>query len=143
MPTITRALIKTGLLAMVLGMLLSALWLIHNVRPLHPLLSALQPTALHLIVVGWLTQLIIGVALWMFPVWSRSAPRGPEWLGWLCYATLNGGLALRLIAEPLNAYRPSALLDWLLVLAALLQVSAFGLFIGLIWPRVRARGTAR
>jgi hypothetical protein len=78
MPTITRTLIKTALGYVLIGMLLSLLGFIHLAWPRHPLLAYLQPTALHLIVVGWLTQLIFGVALWMFPPWSKAQPRGPD-----------------------------------------------------------------
>jgi hypothetical protein len=139
MPTITRTFIKTALGYMLAGALLSALWLLQRAWPLHPLLGYIQPTALHLIVVGWLTQLIFGVALWMFPAWSRRQPRGPDLPGWLCYGLLNAGLLLRLIAEPLNSYRPATGLGWLLLLAAALQVGAIWLFTLLAWPRVRGK----
>ncbi len=46
---------------------------------------------------GWATQLIGGVALWMFPPLSREQPRGDERLGWFAYGALNGGLLLRAV----------------------------------------------
>jgi hypothetical protein len=107
------------------------------------LLGLLQPTALHLIVVGWLTQLIFGVALWMFPTWSKTQPRGPDAPTWTCYGLLNAGLAVRLLIEPFNALRPSVVLGTLLVLAAVLQVAAVLLFVGLAWRRVRAKHGAK
>lgn len=143
MPTITRTFIKTALAYLVGGALLSALWLLNLAWPLHPLLSYLQPTALHLIVVGWLTQLIFGVAIWMFPPWSRAQPRGPDRLSWLCYALLNGGLVLRLGAEPLTAYRPSAATSGVLLAAAAAQVIAAWIFVGLVWSRVRGKSGGR
>lgn len=143
MPTITRTFIKTAMGYVLLGGLLSAVWLIHLAWPLHPLVSFVQPTALHLIVVGWLTQLIFGIALWMFPVWSKAQPRGPERLSWLCYGTLNGGLVLRLIAEPLNGYHQSSVWSALLVVSAVLQVVAMWLFVALAWPRVRPKHGAK
>lgn len=143
MPTITRTFIKTALAYALTGMLLSTLGLIHNALRLHPVWGLMQPTALHLIVVGWLTQLIFGVALWMFPVWSKAQPRGPEIPTWLCYGLLNVGLVVRLLAEPLNSYRPSAVLGALLVIAAVLQVAAVLIFVGLAWRRVRAKHGAK
>jgi hypothetical protein len=139
MPTITRTLIKTALVYLLAGTFLSALWLVQIVVPLHPFLAVLQPTALHLIVVGWLTQLIFGVALWMFPIRSKAQPRGPEAFGWSCYGLLNAGLVLRLIAEPLQSFRPIPALGWVLVLSAVLQVAACWIFVGLIWTRVRVK----
>ncbi|HEX6290068.1 MAG TPA: hypothetical protein VFZ66_12800 [Herpetosiphonaceae bacterium] len=143
MPTITRTLIKTAMVYLLGGMLLSALWLVQLAWPIYPLLAYLQPTAIHLIVVGWLTQLIFGVALWMFPIWSKEQPRGAEWLTWLCYGLLNAGLLLRLVAEPLNGYRPGAALAWTLVLSSALHVLAVWIFVGLVWSRVRARHGGR
>lgn len=143
MPTTTRTFIKTAFGYMFAGMLLSTLWLIQIAWPLHPLLGHLQPTALHLIVVGWLTQLIFGVALWMFPAWSKQEPRGPNLPSWICYSLLNTGLLLRLIVEPLNSYRPAASMGWLLLVAAQLQVAAVWLFALLAWPRVRSKHGAR
>jgi len=143
MPTITRTFIKTALAYALVGMLLSTLALIHTAVPLHPVLGVIRPTALHAIMVGWLTQLIFGVALWMFPVWSKAQPRGPELPTWLCYGLLNAGLAVRLLAEPLHSYRPSAVRGALLVIAAVLHVAAVLLFVGLAWRRVRAKHGAR
>jgi len=135
--------IKTALSCAVLGTFLSTLWLLQLAWPLHPLLAHLQPTALHLIVVGWLTQLIFAIALWMFPVWSKAQPRGPTTPTWLCYALLNGGLLLRVIAEPSNSYRPTFVGSWVLVSAAVMQVAAVWVFVLLIWRRVRAKHGGR
>lgn len=143
MPTITRTFIKTALAYALLGTLLSALWLINAVWPLHPLLGAIQPTALHMIVIGWLTQLIVGVALWMFPIWSKELPRGPAWLGWTCYGLLNAGLLLRMIGEPLSARQAGPTTAWILVVSAVLHVAALWLFAGLVWRRVRAKSGGR
>ena len=143
MPTLTRTMIKTAMLYALAGTLLSALWLCAVVLPLHPLLRFIQPMALHLIVVGWLTQLIFGVALWMFPPWSKAQPRGPDAPTWLCYGLLNGGLLLRLVAEPLNGYRPAPLLAAVLVVSAVMQVAAVWIFVGLAWTRVRGKGSVR
>ncbi len=139
MPAITRVMLKTAMLHALVGMLLSGLRLVEVAQPLHPLLRVIQPTALHLIVVGWLTQLIFGVAIWMFPPWSKANPRGPASLGWACYGALNGGLVLRLVAEPLNSYQPAAPWSFTLVLAAIAQVVAVWLFVALAWPRLRGK----
>lgn len=143
MPTITRLMIKTALCHLLVGIVLSSLWFVEIAYPIHPLLRSLQPTALHLIVVGWLTQLVFGIALWMFPHWSRATPRGPERLNQACYALLNTGLLLRLVAEPLNSYQSAPWLHWLLVISAIMQVVSVWIFIGLIWTRVRGKAGGR
>jgi hypothetical protein len=96
----------------------------------------LWPTYLHLLVLGWLTQLIFGVARWMFPRDRSTTTPSGERLGWATYISLNAGLVLRSIAEPGPASR------WrsgLLLLSALLQVAAGWLFVLTTWPRVRGR----
>ncbi len=143
MSTITRTFIKTAMSYALLGSVLSTLWLLNVAWSLHPLLGLLQPTALHMIVVGWLTQLIFGVALWMFPVWSKAQPRGPDAPTWACYGLLNAGLLVRLFAEPLNTYRPGAAWGLLLLVSAILQVAAVLIFVSLAWRRVRAKHGAK
>ena len=102
-----------------------------------PLLRALWLTYLHLLVVGWLTQLIFGVAYWMFPRYSPERPRGSERLGWASFALLNIGLVLRTVAEPWHALsgRGAALL----VISGLFQLVAGWLFVANTWPRIRER----
>jgi hypothetical protein len=97
------------------------------------------PVYYHLLTVGWLTQLICGVALWMFPPLSRERPRGNERLGWVAYGALNAGLLLRAVAEPLHALRPHPALGWGLALSAALQLVAVWLLVAALWPRVKGR----
>lgn len=53
----------------------------------------------HLLLVGFLLLLIIGVAFWTFPRIRGRRP-GREW-GWVAFALINAGLLLRLFAQPL------------------------------------------
>ncbi|MEO8139633.1 MAG: hypothetical protein ABI742_08310 [Gemmatimonadota bacterium] len=96
---------------------------------------ALHLGAIHLLTVGWLLQLISGVAYWMFPRHPSAPPRGDERLGWAALVLLNTGLALRLAGEAwrLGMGGPS----WPLVLAALFQLVAVTLLVALLWPRIR------
>jgi hypothetical protein len=98
---------------------------------------AVWPTYLHLLVFGWLTQLIFGVALWLFPRDSGSPVRGGSSLGWVCYWLLNIGLLLRAVGEPARmiGYR----IGWVLAVAAVLQAAAGWIFVLMIWPRVKER----
>lgn len=105
--------------------------------PLPAVVATLWPTLLHLLVVGWLTQLIFGVAHWLFPRRTREAPRGDERLMWLAWSTLNAGLLLRLFGEPLALSGHNA--GTVLVASGLLQWVAALAFIMNLWPRVKAR----
>jgi hypothetical protein len=83
-------------------------------------------------VIGWLSQLVAGVAYWMFPRVDRGVPP-TDWRGWAVFVLINAGLLLRVIAEP-TVMRGA----WL-PLAALLQFLAMAIFAWSIWPRVRGR----
>lgn len=134
MPTLTRSFVKASLIFLVLG-LAAGIW---QQIP-GAAITGLFPVYLHLLTFGWLTQLIFGIAMWMFPVYSKEQPRGPEWLGWAIFTCLNTGLLLRVIFEPLQGTSPSTFGGWMLVLAALLQWLAGVGFIANVWSRVRGR----
>ncbi|HEU5304041.1 MAG TPA: hypothetical protein VFU40_05300 [Gemmatimonadales bacterium] len=136
MPALTRWFIKSAMLYLVAALILS----VAMQSPLaghSPVLRAIWPTYLHLLVVGWLTQLIFGVAFWMFPKHASQPPRGSDRLGWTSFALLNLGLVLRAAAEPLQGLgHPNAPL---LVASGVAQLLAGWAFVANTWPRVRER----
>jgi hypothetical protein len=93
------------------------------------------PAVLHLLVVGWVTQTIFGVAWWMFPRPGPGRSPGPAAAGWTCYLGLNAGLVLRLWAEPASLTgRPAAVAA--VMASGLLQVVAVGAIVPVLWRRV-------
>lgn len=139
MPLVTRFFIRTGLLYLVAALAVGLVLAGQSTITFPPWVATLTPVYFHLFLVGWVTQLIIGVAYWMFPKWSRARPRGSDLLAWGCYVSLNMGLLLRVIAEPLQGIHPSPLLGWVIVLAALLQWLGGLAFVLNTWPRVKER----
>ncbi|MFW6057699.1 MAG: hypothetical protein ACOC9W_02475 [Persicimonas sp.] len=110
--------------------------------------ALLLPTYLHLFVVGWLTQIIIGVALWLFPKWTKEQPRGREWLSWTALVTLNVGLLLRAVAEPGqfmldtdSRWQPAV--GVLLIVSAALQWVGGMAFLVNIWGRIKPKKKRR
>jgi heme/copper-type cytochrome/quinol oxidase subunit 1 len=87
--------------------------------------------------VGWLTQLIFGVAFWMFPRYSAAQPRGSERLAWAAFILLNVGLLIRAVVEPWHTVSGRG--GNALVLSAGLQLLAGLAFAVNTWPRVRRR----
>ncbi len=139
MPPLTRWFIKTSLVYCVGALIVGLALMLRLALDLPPIVGALQPAYFHLLMLGWIAQLIFGVAHWMFPKHTAARPRGDERLGWATYGLLNAGLLLRVIAEPLAAVQPGAGIGWVLVLSAGLQVSAGWLFVANLWPRVKER----
>jgi peptidoglycan biosynthesis protein MviN/MurJ (putative lipid II flippase) len=132
MPPLTRWFIKTAFLYFVLALIVGILLAVR-------IINGLFPVYLHLLVFGWLTQLIFGMVFWMFPKYSSEKPRGNQALGWLTYIALNAGLLLRAVAEPFNSQEPSTLWGWLLVISAVLQWLAGLMFVMNSWGRVKEK----
>lgn len=132
MPLLARLLIKTAL-----GYLAGALGLGIGVAAGWPWAAGLGPAWVHLLVVGWLTQLIFGVAYWLFPRHSRERPYGYSAPAWAAFGLLNAGLLLRLVAEPMVAR--GGVWPSLLVVSAAAQALGVLAFVGYLWPRVRTR----
>lgn len=140
MPLLTRFYLKSAFLYLAASLLLGVFQALPSAYT-PSFLSALTPVYFHLFLVGWVTQMIFGVIYWMFPIITRENPRGNERVAWATYLLLNGGLLLRMVAEPLNSYRTQIgnWVGWLLVLSALAQWVAAVLFVWQAWPRVKER----
>ena len=139
MPPLTRWHIKSALIYLAAAMILGVALTLGAVVEVPGWLAYLSPAFFHLIMVGWVTQLIFGVIFWMFPIISKARPRGSERLGWATYVLLNGGLLLRVLCEPLNAVNPRGVWGWGLVASAVLQWLAAVFFVVNTWPRVKER----
>lgn len=128
--------VRMSLLYLVLGLglqvltrlPLSSAWLLNAV-----------PSALHLLVVGWATQMIFGVAYWMFPRLSRAVPYGSERASATVFWCLNLGLVLRVVAEPTVPLSSAPVWGILLVASAGLQWLAGVVFVVSIWGRIREK----
>ncbi len=139
MPPLTRWHIKTAFISLALAMTLGVALALAPVLPLPDWVPYLSPAFFHLIMVGWVTQMIFGVIFWMFPIITRARPRGNVQLGWATYGLLNGGLLLRVVAEPANSVAPGGGWGWALVLSALMQWLAAVFFVVNAWPRVKEK----
>lgn len=140
MPAISRLLIRTGAAYLVAGMACGVL----AVLPADLLPAAsrrgLSMVAVHLLAVGWITQLIFGVALWMFPRPGRPRSLPDRPLDRWAWALLNAGLLSRLAVEPGWTVAPGGTAwRWALLVSAAAQWAAVLYFAARLWPRVRSR----
>lgn len=139
MPPLTRWYIKTSFVYLIASLAMGVALAARGVLPSSPMLDALAPVYFHLFMVGWVAQLIFGVAYWMFPTYSREHPRGSEKLATATYVMLNVGLLWRAVGEPLNALSTAPAWGWTLVVSAGLQWLAGMVFVANTWGRVRGR----
>ncbi len=138
MPPLTRWFVKTSFVYLILALVAGLFLAVPSLSDVG-LISGLFPVYIHLLVFGWLTQLIFGVVFWMFPKYSNEKPRGSETLGWWTYGLLNAGLILRAIAEPFQSTQPNPVSGWVLVVSAVLQFLAGLAFVVNSWGRVKEK----
>lgn len=140
MPKFVRFYIKTALIFFLLSLLIGILMIARPLFDLPSYVSSSFPTYLHLFMVGWITQLIFGVSIWMFPAPDHGGRYGNENVIWAIYWTLNVGLVFRFLGEPGKLLlRASLIVNWLLVLSAVLQWTAGLLYAYHIWGRVKGK----
>ncbi|MFT3895418.1 MAG: hypothetical protein QM730_27655 [Anaerolineales bacterium] len=74
MPPLTRWFLKAALVYLILALCAGILLALPDP------IAGLFPVYFHLLTFGWLTQLIFGVALWMFP--KFTSPNRADLNGW-------------------------------------------------------------
>lgn len=97
----------------------------------------------HAILVGFVMMMILGMALWLFPRATRDdtwyRPAHAEATYWL----LTVGTAVRVAAELLRPAVAGAWLRWTVVVSGGAQATGIGFFFVVMWPRIRAAGSAQ
>lgn len=139
MPALSRWYIKLAMLYLIAGLMLSTVQALPTRLQPSAVVAFTGPASIHMLVVGWITQMIFGVAYWMFPKFSPEAPRGDNAIAVATFVLLNMGLLLRIVVEPIHAWHPTSLPGWLLVVAGGAQALAAVGFALNTWPRVKVR----
>src|SRR5690625_1372960 len=142
MPRITRLFIKSGMIYFLAGIILALIAELPDVST-RKLLSSVYLRMLvywHMSVLGWITQVIMGVSIWMFPRKQRGKRKEETFAANAAFWCLNIGLVLRFLAEPfLPFYFNESWIVLVIVLSSILQITAIGFYTAEIWPRVRPR----
>lgn len=141
MDRLSIVMVRGSLVWLMLGILVGGVMLVDRAVPGN-WIAWFAPSHGHVLFVGWFLQFALGIAYWLLPR-KRSAtmPLGyrERWgiVGVLC---LNGGLACRVLAEPLErSGRASDATLAMLGLSSTLQVVAVAIFISQLWPRIYGR----
>ena len=153
MPITSRTAIRASVIYLCLGAAIGALLLVNRWVLLGPAVSALRASHISMLVIGWLTQLIVGVAWWLLPplrLGSQTSPaqhqrrgqaqRGSEPLFWATLLFLNAGVLMRAVSAPLALWTQTSSLTLLADLGDLLLLAAAVTFVLNLWGRVRAPG---
>lgn len=135
MQTITRWFIKTAIIHMILALSFGVLYASNFMSGVGG--PNWHLAMMHSLGIGWLTNLIMGVSIWMFPRYSKEEPLGNMKIWWLAYGIIQVGLIFRIIAEILpysSSFYPF-----------IIWIASFGLLVGFsfyavgIWQRVKPK----
>ncbi len=127
MPSLSRLICRTAVVYLAAGAVLGGLLLTAKAMESLPYLWRLRPLHIEWLAVGWMAQLAMGVAYWIFP--KRGAPPREGTMR-AAFALLNAGLVLVTLGT-LAAWPP------LVPAGRLAEIGAALAFIRAVGPRVR------
>lgn len=134
MPALSVWMLRAALVYLGVGFTFGGLLLFNKGAPLSPWLWLTLSAHIEFLLVGWTLQLVMGVAYWILPRFSRPPRRGNVALAWLAFFSLNVGVILSGMTPIL------ALPSGLVFLGHLLEFGGALAFVVHAWPRVKAAG---
>jgi len=135
MPPISVWLLRVSLLALLGGAALGG-WLLGAEPWASTWLPRLRAAHVHLMLFGWLLPFVLGTGYWILPRHASGEARGSPRLG-LAGATL---ITIGVVLGPAGSLAGSLSLRRSGLACAL---AGAGLFLRLLWPRVKAFGRGR
>ncbi|MEE9144956.1 MAG: hypothetical protein V3U06_09350 [Candidatus Binatia bacterium] len=131
-----RWMIKTSLIYLFVGVLMGLLMFLAHRFPAFGWISGWRTVHVHLLMVGSVIQMIMGVALWMFPRRVETPRWTTEQEGMTLYIAFNAGMVVRSLFEPFWSLGD---LPYFLALSGMvLQILSILYFLYLIFQRIRS-----
>ena len=142
MTPLVRRYIKTSFLFLLAGLLLGGYIIVAEfVAGVYP--SRLLITAhVHLLLVGFMLMIVMGVATWMFPRAARDDRRYRPELAEAVYWVMTVATAVRAGSEIMGSVWSVPALRLLVAAGGLGQLAGAGLFVVNMWRRVRMPAAA-
>jgi hypothetical protein len=129
MPRVSAWFVRASLCHLVVGFAIGAVLLASKGIPLGFNAWPLRSAHIEMLLVGWMIQLVMGVAVWIFPRFVlRRAPRRSAITAWLAFALLNTGVLLACLG------------GILLAAGRLIEIGAAASFAVHLWGRVSPAG---
>lgn len=130
-----RLLIIASIIHICIGIFLGLIMYLVPLFEWHLPMTAIRSVHVHLILFGGVIQLIMGVALWMFPRKKKPPHYTSKTKGMILFILMNTGIVMRSLFELAGRQNHSYYL--LALTGVLLQVLAMLLFFVLIITRIR------
>ena len=142
MPPLIRRYIKTSFAFLITGVILGTYVSVSQyLLGVYP--SRLFITAhVHLLLVGFMLMIVMGVATWMFPRPARDDLRYRPELAEAVYWLMTVATSVRALAEMLAAHVDSTELRVMIALGGVGQAAGVLLFVVNMWTRVRMPAAA-
>ena len=137
MPPLSRWAVRAAYFNLLLGFTIGALLLANKGIFIHPAIWGWLPAHIELLLVGWIVQLIMGVAFWIAPRFWKAPRRGNETGAWLAIPLLNAGVWLVV----LRAFFGGGV--WMLATGRVLELTAVIAFSLHLWQRIVSRNHQR
>ncbi len=131
MPRLSRWAIRSSFLYMVAGLAAGTVLLVHKGLGLNPQLWRLLPLHIEFLLLGWMLQLVLGVAYWILPRFPDPPVRGRVRTAWTAFTLLNAGVLLAGLAPTLAAGTTLRAAGRALELGAALAFAFHA------WPRIK------
>lgn len=140
--SLVRRYIKTAILFLAAGLAIGVWMLVR--RELYGRYATPFETSAHThaLLVGFVMEMILGVALWLFPRPEKGNIRYQPRLAEAAYWLLTLGTALRVVGELARPSVDALALRWTIVLCGVAQTLGLLLFFYTMWPRIRPLGSA-
>jgi len=141
MHKIVRWYIQTGVFYLIVGLAIGV-WMIVR-KELFGILPNRQLIAAHthVILVGFVLLMIMGVAQWMFPRPSKEDSHYSPYLAEYIFYTITIGVFIRTSGEIASAFTGSSFWRWMIVTGSILEVLAIIFFFYNMWTRIRPAGS--
>jgi cbb3-type cytochrome oxidase subunit 1 len=137
MPPLIRRYVKTSFAFLLVGLLLGAYLIVSEFAlGMYPP-RLLVTTHAHLLLVGFMLMVVMGVATWMFPRPARDDGRYRPELAEAVYWLLTLATILRATAEAVTSFVPFPAGRLLVAVGGLGQLAGAVLFVVNMWSRVR------
>jgi hypothetical protein len=141
-PPLVRRYVKTSLVFLLVGLLLGG-YLIIAEFVIGRFPPRLFITAhVHLLLVGFMLMIVMGVATWMFPRPAADSGRYRSGLAEAVYWTMTLSTAVRALAEVAAPFAATPVLRLVIAAGGMGQLLGAALFVVNMWSRVRMPGTA-
>jgi len=137
MTPLVRRYIKTSFVFLLAGLLLGAWIIVSEFVGGHYPPRLFITAHVHLLLVGFMLMMVMGVATWMFPRPARDDTAYRTELAEAVYWIMSLATALRAAGELLAGFSPSPALRLLIAAGGLGQVLGALLFVFNMWRRVR------